>query len=128
MIPNHHYPIPRRRLAGTARFALVALLCAASAGCAAYRDNLSAEVKELNGDKVMISRDAMRDRARARSESIRVEVTKLTIYHSDPTEEMANELLRKKAAALDADAVVNVSYRRGLGYIEARGDAVKFSK
>ncbi len=75
----------------------------------------------------------MRERKYTLIEPIKVEIKKLTLFHKDPTEEMANELLQKKAAYLNADAVINIIFSSGIGittwgYIEAHGDAIKFVK
>lgn len=58
---------------------------------------------------------------------------KLTLFHKDPTKEQANEDLIEKARLLSADAVINVTYKSGVGfttwgYINAKGTAVKFDE
>ena len=61
------------------------------------------------------------------------EVKKLTVFHRDPTKDQVNLVLIEKARAMDADAVINVIYKSGIGfmtwgYIEAAGTGVKFAE
>jgi uncharacterized protein YbjQ (UPF0145 family) len=62
---------------------------------------------------------------------IEISIKKLTVFHSDPTKEQANAELKKRAAPLGCDAVINVQYQSGIGlttwgYIDAQGDCVRF--
>lgn len=102
-------------------------------GCATYRNDLSIEAQEKSASHIVLSKSSMRERKYTLIEPIKVEIKKLTLFHQDPTEEMANELLQKKAAYLNADAVINIIFSSGIGittwgYIEAHGDAIKFVK
>ena len=102
-------------------------------GCATYRNDLSEVESAAFANNVTISKSSLRERNYTLISPISAEIKKLTAFHADPTEEMVDELLKKKAASLNADAVVNVIYGRGIGlmtwgYIEAHGDAVKFKK
>jgi hypothetical protein len=102
-------------------------------GCATYRNDLSIEAQEKSASHIVLSKSSMRERKYTLIEPIKVEIKKLTLFHKDPTEEMANELLQKKAAYLNADAVINIIFSSGIGittwgYIEAHGDAIKFVK
>ena len=102
-------------------------------GCATYRNDLPVEAQEKVASHIILSKTAMRERKYTLIEPIKVEIKKLTLFHKDPTENMANELLQKKAAHLNADAVVNIIFSSGIGmttwgYLEAQGDAVKFVK
>lgn len=59
-------------------------------------------------------------------------VKKLTVFHKDPTKEQANEALSEKARAVGADAVINTTYKSGIGfttwgYIDANGTGVKLA-
>lgn len=61
---------------------------------------------------------------------IEVSVKKLTVFHADPTKEQANEALRERARIIGADAVINVTYKSGIGlmtwgYMDANGTGVK---
>jgi hypothetical protein len=61
---------------------------------------------------------------------IEVSVKKLTIFHIDPTKEQANDALIDRARQMGADAVINITYKAGIGfttwgYIDAHGLAVK---
>ena len=63
---------------------------------------------------------------------IEVTVKKLTIFHENPTKDHANRALAKAARAVGADAVINVTYKSGIGfttwgYIDAKGTGVKLS-
>jgi hypothetical protein len=63
---------------------------------------------------------------------IDVSISKLTIFHADPTRELANQELISRAAALGCDGVINIQYQSGIGmmtwgYIDARGDCIKFT-
>ena len=64
---------------------------------------------------------------------IEVTVKKLTMFHANPTKAHANQALAKAARAAGADAVINVTYKSGVGfttwgYIDAKGTGVKLSE
>lgn len=65
---------------------------------------------------------------------LEVVVNKTTIFHSDPTPEMAGKKLQEEASILGADAVIQVRYGSvgvtaiSWGTLEAKGRAVKFKK
>ena len=64
---------------------------------------------------------------------IEVSVKKLTVFHKDPTREQANDALIEKARILGADAVINVTYKSGIGfttwgYIDAKGTGARLIK
>ncbi|MBH1964347.1 MAG: hypothetical protein I8H77_08435 [Comamonadaceae bacterium] len=82
-------------------------------------------------NKVQISGDALPGKKYEEIGAIEVSVKKLTVFHKDPTKEQADEVLREKAVAIGADAVVNVIYKSGIGfttwgYMDAEGTGVKF--
>lgn len=116
---------------------LCALLVAAlTSGCASYRtsSNISSDAPAglTAGTKVLIAEDALPNRKYKEIAPIEVSVKKLTVFHKDPTKEQANEALSEKARAIGADAVVNVSYKSGVGfttwgYIDAKGTGVKLA-
>lgn len=64
---------------------------------------------------------------------IEVTVHKTTIFNKDPTRDMVDAALRKKAAGLGADAVIFVRYGsvgisgESWGSLNGKGRAVKFS-
>lgn len=108
--------------------ALILLL--AMQGCA-YRNSENSSVEQVNANNIVISESHIKGKKYTSVGPISVEIKKTTIFNSDPTEEMANDLLRKKAKQMGADAVINVRYDSGMGlltwgYIEATGIAVRF--
>jgi hypothetical protein len=114
------------------------LVAALSTGCASYRTDSNISTNETPGTAtaaanktIIISEDALPGRRYTTIGPIEVTVKKLTVFHADPTTQQANEVLIEKARSIDADAVVNVKYDSGIGfmtwgYIEAKGSAVKF--
>lgn len=80
--------------------------------------------------KVVLSEGSLPDRQHKVVGPVEVSVKKLTLFHKDPTKEQANEALIERARALNADAVINITYKEGVGfttwgYIDAKGTAVK---
>ncbi len=119
---------------GWLTFAIVAT--AMVAGCAPYRTTSNIESEPVAtaaaGKTVIIAEDALLSRKYKELGPIEVSVKKLTIFHKDPTKEQANEALSEKARAIGADAVVNVTYKAGVGfttwgYIDATGTGVKLA-
>lgn len=115
--------------------AVVAVVAMIS-GCASYRtdSNISSESAPVLGanTKVLIAEDSLPNRKYKEVGPIEVSVKKLTIFHSDPTKEQANEALSEKARIIGADAVINVTYESGIGlmtwgYIDAKGIGVKLT-
>lgn len=111
------------------KFIFIALLLAMQ-GCA-YRTSESSSVEQVSANNIVISETHIKGKKYTTVAPVTVEIKKTTIFNADPTEEMANDLLRKKAKQLGADAVINVRYDSGMGlltwgYIEATGIAVRF--
>ncbi|MBI5911209.1 MAG: heavy metal-binding domain-containing protein [Betaproteobacteria bacterium] len=115
---------------------VVMIVAAVMPGCASYRtdSNISSESLPAasSSTKVLISEDSLPDRKYQVIGPIEVSVKKLTLFHSDPTKEQANEALTEKARAIGADAVVNVTYQSGIGfttwgYMDAKGTGVKLA-
>jgi len=107
-----------------------------TSGCASYRtsSNISSEsAPALSANtKVLIAEDSLPSRKYREIGPIEVSVKKLTVFHSDPTREQANEALTEKARVIGADAVINVTYQSGIGlmtwgYIDAKGIGVKLA-
>lgn len=105
-------------------------------GCASYRtdSNISSESAPVlsASTKVLIAEDSLPNRKYKQIGPIEVSVKKLTIFHADPTKEQANEALRERARIIGADAVINVTYKSGIGlmtwgYIDANGTGVKLA-
>lgn len=104
------------------------------AGCAAYRtdsnvDHHPASVISTKSNVMIL--ENIPAKKYTELGPIEVSVKKLTILHKDPTKEQANAALMEKASALDADAVIKVTYESGIGltswgYIDAKGTAIKF--
>lgn len=114
----------------------VVIVATLTSGCASYRtsSNISSEapVGLSANTKVLISEDSLPGRKYKKVGPIEVSVKKLTVFHKDPTREQANEALTEKARAIGADAVVNVTYKSGIGlmtwgYIDANGTGVKLA-
>ena len=63
---------------------------------------------------------------------VSVTVNKVTIFNADPTREMVNDRLRKEAAKLGADAVIQVRYGTvgisplSWGSLDGKGRAIVF--
>lgn len=111
-------------------------LVAAMSGCAAYRtdsnvtgDNNANAQRTVSGP-VLIAENNLPNRKFKSLGPIEVSVKKLTVFHADPTKEQANEALRERARIIGADAVIDVTYKSGVGfttwgYIDANGTGVK---
>lgn len=113
---------------------LVALLALALAGCTAYRveSNVSTPVAGALPDNtpVLITSDALPERKYEEVGPVSISIKKMSIFHANPTREQANKALSEKARAIGADAVINVTYRGGIGltswgYLDAKGMGVK---
>ncbi|OJF76945.1 MAG: hypothetical protein BKP49_05085 [Treponema sp. CETP13] len=64
-------------------------------------------------------------------ETEEVYISKSTVFSSNPTEEEANFLLKKKALEIGADAIIDVYYESGKnmsswGFLTANGIAIKY--
>jgi len=116
---------------------LCALLIATlTSGCASYRtsSNISSDAPAgLSANtKVLIAGDSLPNRKYKELGPVEVSIKKLTVFHNDPTKEQANEALSEKARAIGADAVINVTYKSGIGfttwgYMDANGIGVKLA-
>jgi uncharacterized protein YbjQ (UPF0145 family) len=125
------------------RIGLSIVLVAASlaAGCASYRTESNIPTPAPNAaaptavttkpvTTVLISEDSLPNRKYKVIGPIEVSVKKLTVFHKDPTKEMANDALTEKARAIGADGVIDVTYKSGIGftswgYLDANGKGVK---
>jgi putative heavy-metal-binding protein len=121
------------------RTSLLAAVIAASvtSGCASYRvdSNIPAEATPAlsSSAKVLISEGSLPNRKYKELGPIEVSVKKLTALHPNPTKERANQALIEKARAIGADAVINVTYKSGVGfttwgYMDAKGTGVKLAE
>jgi hypothetical protein len=115
----------------------IALLLPFVAGCASYRvsSNVqpSATPDAIDVAPIMVTQGPISDREYTTIGPIEVSVKKLTVFHEDPTQEQADQALVDRARAMNADAVINVTYTSGIGfttwgYIDAKGTAVKFKR
>ena len=116
--------------------AIIAITAALTSGCAAYRTEANAPLptaatSTANTKTIVISEGALPDKKYKTLGPIADEVKKLTVFHTDPTKDQVNLILIEKARAMEADAVINVIYKSGIGlmtwgYIEATGTGVKF--
>ena len=116
-------------------------LVAAMSGCAAYRTDSNVPSNSGNTatpttgqaatrGPVLIAENNLPNRKFKPLGPIEVSVKKLTVFHTDPTKEQANEALRERAQIIGADAVINVTYKSGIGlmtwgYMDANGTGVK---
>ena len=108
----------------------------ALSGCAAYRTTSNVQTTNAPAPsqlkKVEIHEQGQRPARKLKElQKIEVSVKKLTVFHADPTREQANEALIERASAVGADAVVDVQYKKGVGfttwgYLDASGMAVRF--
>jgi hypothetical protein len=114
----------------------VVIVAAGTAGCASYRTSSNIPSEPLPAASasatVLISEDSLPNRKYREIGPIEVSVKKLTVFHRNPTKEMANEALVEKARAIGADAVINVTYKSGVGlttwgYLDANGTGVKLT-
>ncbi|GJL81268.1 MAG: hypothetical protein DHS20C01_09020 [marine bacterium B5-7] len=113
-------------------------------GCASYRvssnvdseptvDATSNSTTEFSPEStVIISEDSLPGRTYTEVGPIEVTVKKLTAFHKNPTREQANAALMDKARTIGADAVIDVTYKNGVGlttwgYIKANGSGVKLT-
>ncbi|GAA3722076.1 hypothetical protein GCM10022421_33390 [Oceanisphaera sediminis] len=103
-------------------------------GCSTYRTSSNIPSQTASAidktSQVIISEGDIKDRNYEEIGPIEVSVKKLTVFHKDPTKEQANEALIEKARMVGANAVVNVSYKSGVGlttwgYMDAKGTGVK---
>ena len=125
------------------RLSLVAAVAASVifSGCASYRTDAKFESKSpesiVPNDEiiipvkgVLISPGTLPNKKHRDIGVIEVSIKKLTVFHSDPTREQANDALADKALAVGADAIINTTYKSGVGlttwgYMDAQGTAVK---
>lgn len=115
---------------------VLALGIATTSGCASHRT--SSNVKSDSASAldssvpVLISETTLSEKNYQEIGPIEVSIKKLTAFHKDPTKEQANEALKEKARAIGANAVMNVSYKSGIGlttwgYMDAKGTGVKIN-
>lgn len=115
---------------------VLALGIATTSGCASHR--MSSNVKSDSASAldssvpVLISETSLSEKNYQEIGPIEVSIKKLTAFHKDPTKEQANEALKEKARAIGANAVMNVSYKSGIGlttwgYMDAKGTGVKIT-
>jgi hypothetical protein len=119
------------------KFALAAAVIATAAGCASYR--VSSNVQSIPSAtatpsvEILLAEDGLPGRQYKVIGPIEVSVKKLTIFHKDPTKEQANEALIDKGRSMGANAVINITYKSGIGfttwgYMDARGTAVQLTE
>ena len=116
---------------------VVAIVLVTTSGCATYRtsSNIKSELTPIvnSNTRVIISEGSLPDRKYKEIGPVEVSVKKLTVFHKDPTKEQANEALVEKARVIGADAVINVTYKSGVGlttwgYMDAKGTGVKLAE
>jgi len=104
-------------------------------GCASYRTSSNIPDQPVSStlwnEVKIFATGVVPDKKFKDLQRIEISIKKLTAFHADPTKEQANAELKKRAAQMGADAVVNVRYQSGVGfmtwgYIDAQGMGVKF--
>ncbi len=120
-------------------FAFLFLVSVFLSGCATwstdsvdktYAEPYEAKV-ETDPRKIIVT-DKEADRKHIVLGDIEVTIHKTTIFHPNPTRDMVDEKLRKKASKLGADAVVLVRYGKvgiggwSWGQLQGRGRAIKY--
>lgn len=117
---------------------IILVICiATTSGCATYRtsSNIKSEPESVV-DKtahVIITEGDLPGQKYKEIGPIEVSVKKLTVFNKDPTKEQVNEALIEKARLIGANAVINVTYKSGIGFttwgfMDAKGTGVKFDK
>ncbi|MFZ4701880.1 MAG: hypothetical protein ACOYMG_17680 [Candidatus Methylumidiphilus sp.] len=115
---------------------ITAMVASLVSGCASYRteSNIPSAAMPMaaSSGEVLISEDSLTNRKYKVLGPIEVSIKKLTVFHSDPTKEMANQALVEKARAIGADAIIEVTYKAGIGlttwgYLDASGKGVKLA-
>jgi hypothetical protein len=119
----------------TLRLTAALLVAVLGTGCAAYRTDSNirqdSAAPALNANtSVLIAEDSLPGRKYKALGLVEVSVKKLTVFHADPTRKQANDALSERARLIGADAVINVTYKSGIGwmtwgYIDASGTGVK---
>lgn len=113
---------------------VLAIVLLSTSGCATYRtsSNIKSEPNTTASSSapVIITEGSLPDRKFKEIGPIEVSIKKLTVFNKDPTKEQANEALIEKARKIGADAVINVTYKSGVGlttwgYIDSKGTGVK---
>tara|TARA_E500000318_G_scaffold48455_1_gene45592 strand:- start:206 stop:607 length:402 start_codon:yes stop_codon:yes gene_type:complete len=85
-----------------------------------------------NPSDILVTSGDITDRPYEVVGGIDVQVSKTTIFHPDPTRQLVDEALQRRAAALGADAVINVKYSDvhisfiSWGSMDGKGQVVKF--
>ena len=120
-----------------ARLLVLAIGIATTSGCATYRTSSNIQIDPAQSvdrnSHVVISEGDLPDKTYREIGPIEVSVKKLTAFHKDPTKEQANEALIERARVIGANAVINVTYKSGVGfstwgYMDAKGLGVKIAK
>lgn len=90
------------------------------------------ESEKKSPEQIQLFEDDILDRKYKVLADLEVVVNKTTIFHDDPTPEMAAKKLQEEAAGIGADAVILVRYGTvgvsfmSWGSIEGKGRAIKF--
>lgn len=83
-------------------------------------------------ENIIVTERDITDRSYDSLGDVSVTVNKTTIFNADPTPELVNQQLREKAAAMGADAVIQVRYGTpgisfwSWGSMDGKGRAVSF--
>lgn len=116
------------------KIVILGLFVSLGSGCASYRTNSDISFESTSGTetatKVEILESGLEKGGYEVIGPVEAVVKKLTVFHKDPTKEQVNVVLAEKASKLNADAVINVKYKSGVGmttwgYMEGKGEAVK---
>lgn len=105
-----------------------------ASGCAGYRTISNVDLdadRELGPESsVHITEDSLPGREYEELGPIEVSLRKPAAFYRNPRREEAHEELAQRARVMGADAVIDVTYRRGIGattwgYLDASGVAVR---
>jgi uncharacterized protein YbjQ (UPF0145 family) len=119
-------------LAGCATWSTSDVVPAAGAGSATAKQSTTVTRPARTPDTVLVTEKDITDRPYESLGDITVTVNKTTIFNADPTPELVNQKLREKAAALGADAVIEVRYGTpgisfmSWGSMDGKGRAVAY--
>jgi uncharacterized protein YbjQ (UPF0145 family) len=107
---------------------LISLLALIAAACADH-PIINSGIATSNEIAIQITTESPVGRKYKAIDHIYVSVKQYTTFNAEPTKELVNEELVKKARIVGADAVINVVYKRGrefTNYMDGYGVAIKF--
>ena len=117
------------------RLGILVLILGIVSGCSSYRTtsnikNNFVQSEPSNPNIVIYDHRPPAELNYIEISPIKISISKLSVFHADPTKEQANKALIDQARILGADAVIHVHYTSGIGvltwgYIDASGIGIK---